>query len=373
MKVSSSSIASFVLLVATTAATTVAAQESYPQRTLQAGSPQARRLLQNARRVNQYNDDAGGDDGGNAKGDDQYNAEGVAEVEDELQNYSLKLMKCQAEASLDSGNNNNYNNNDNNGDDDNAAYQKKYGVAIIRACPRNSCSENTQGGCKSGYADFAVPLTDFVSAYLYDQAQNMQWALEDDSLTLDTVGECVKYNQKDNNGNSYYVGPACTSNGKDIKLSLFKDAYCQKSASEKTFEELSNGVSLPYHRGGLVSKQCLACGENDGNGDYALKEMCAELYEDAALKCEEWDINHYYWDAITEVYRFGKDTTGCKRIGWMDKTPEPFGEWASIFALLFLVAGSAAGAVWYTMWWKNRKFQCMVMVGCCDETKNRSI
>ena len=248
-------------------------------------------------------------------------SQGVATVEDELMNYSLKLFKCLPEESLAVS-------------DDGTL---SYGVAIIRACPKKSCSSSTQGGCKSDYAEFAVPLSDFVYAYYQDQNNG------------DGYAQCSAYAQ-DSNGNQYYVGPTCTSDGKDIKLGLFKDAYCQQEVEKAKGIDIS---SLPGYGGGLVDKQCLACGENGDDG-YQLKEMCATLYEDAKLKCEAWSISHYYWDAITEVYRFGRDTTGCKRIAWMDKSPAPFSEWGTIFVLTLLLVGSIAGGVYYTIWWKKR-------------------
>lgn len=279
-------------------------------------------LLSQARRLEEQNDEE--------------DEEGILEVEDELMNYSLKLLKCEQEETF--------------GYDDNGDPQ--YGVAIIRACPSNSCSDNKQGGCKSGFADLAVPLADFVAAYMEDQADNMQW---DDQMNMENFAQCAQYDAENGDGNYYYVGPSCTDDGLDIKLGLFSDAYCSTESST-SFEQISNGWTLPFSDGGLVSDECLPCGYGD-NGYLTLTDMCAELYEDSVLKCEEWDIQHYYWDAITEVYRFGQDTTGCKRIGWMDKSPEPFGEWASIFGLLFLVVGSVVGGYYYTEWWKERKFK----------------
>lgn len=252
-------------------------------------------------------------------------------------NYSLKLHKCQQHESF--------------GYNDNG--EPQYGVAIIRACPSNTCSSNTQGGCTKGYADFAVPLADFVSAYMQDQADNIQW---DDRMDMDNFGQCTQYvgEGNDNNNGAYYYGPACTDDGRDIKVGLFADSYCYNPA-DVSFEDLSNGWTLPFSDGGLVSYDCLSCGEDYGNGYLNLKEMCATLYEDAVLKCEEWDIQHYYWDAITEVYRFGRDTTGCKRIGWMDKVDDSFSEWESILVLAFLVIGSVAGGFYYQKWWKKQK------------------
>jgi hypothetical protein len=294
------------------------------------GQERVRKLLSGGRRL--------ADDDGQAY-DDEFSAEGIAEVEEQLMDYSIKLLKCEGGESLGTY-------------DDDGNIQ--YGVAIVRACP--SCSGNKQGGCTSGYADFAVPLSDFVEAYMEDQADNMNW---DDQMNVANFAQCAEYEQEQNGdddggGASYYVGPACTSDFKNVKLGLFSDASCSVP-SDESFEQISNGWTLPFSSGGLVSNQCLDCGYKGDDGVTYLKDMCAEIYEDSALVCEEWDIKHYYWDSITEVYRFGQDTTGCKRIAWMDKTPEPFSEWASVFAMAMLVVGSIAAAVWYTLWWTKRK------------------
>jgi hypothetical protein len=225
----------------------------------------------------------------------------------------------------------------------------QYGVAIVRACPQYSCASKTQGGCTKGHADFAIPLEDFVQAYIQDQQANMQM---DDAQQIGDYATCGLYNGNNGGDVQYYVGPACTSHGKDIKLGVFEDEYCQ-TASKTTFAEISNGATLPYSDGGLVSKKCLSCSNEDGS----LKEMCSTFYEDAALKCEQWDISHYYWDSITLVYRFGKDQTGCKYIDWMDKSDPGFTEWATIVMLLIMVFGSFTGAVYYTRWWKESTYR----------------
>ena len=291
-------------------------------------NPEAvRRLLTGARRL--------ADEDG--YGDGQVAAEGIQEVESVLMNYQLKLLKCQSQESL--------------GNSDQGMAQ--YGVAIVRACPQGSCSSRTQGGCTKGHADFAIPLTDFVQAYIQDQQGNMQLddAVEDSQQIAD-FATCGLYTADDEAGVQYYVGPTCTSNGKDIKFGVFEDEYCLEE-SAASFQTISDGLTLPYSDGGLMSSQCLSCSQEDGS----LKEMCATFYEDAALKCEQWDISHYYWDSITLVYRFGKDTSGCKYIDWMDKSPPPFSEWATIVVLSILVVGSFTGAVYYTRWWKESKYR----------------
>lgn len=260
--------------------------------------------------------------------DEEEEEEGILEVEDELMNYSFRLHNCFQEETL--------------AYDDNG--YPIYGVAIVRVCPSDSCNEKIQGGCKSGYADLAVPLSTYVEAYLQDQAEYQYW---DDAVDVESFSQCSQYEGNDN----YYVGPACSKDGMDIRMALYTDNACSSLASI----DLSSD-ELPFSDGGIISNTCVSCGEVNGDdGSMDLTETCAELYEDSIYKCESWEISHYYWDAITEVFRFGQDTTGCKRIGWMDKSPEPFSEWASIFVLLLLVGGSAGGAYYYQEWWKERK------------------
>ena len=267
-------------------------------------------LLKHARRL---------DDGGN-------DVDVAAEIEEYLVNYSLKLRKCYS----------------------NQMYTDGYGdigtgMVVFRLCPSNKCNDNK--GCSSGYADFAVPLSTFVSYYMEDQADNMGW---DDDKADENWAQCSQYEVENGNddGISYYVGPSCTSDRNDVKLGLFTDAYCYEPA-EKDFEDISNGWTLPYSDGGLVSTNCLDCGD----------ELCLGLYEDVTYRCEEdWDVMHYYWDEITEVTRFGNDNTGCKSIANMaHPNDRPFDEWGGIVFVVFIVALSAGGAMYYRIWWEERK------------------
>merc|ERR1711935_1242340 len=103
-------------------------------------------------------------------------------------------------------------------------------------------------------------------------------------------------------------------------MALYVDQYCYQE-SETSFESISNGWSLPYSSGGLVSTQCNACTGDDG----AIKEMCGDLYESSPYRCEaEFDFQHYYYDTNFEMYRYGQDTTGCTKIEVMQKPRSTF-------------------------------------------------
>lgn len=303
--------------------------------------------------------------------DDDKGQQALVQVEDYIMDYSIKFTQCLQEYNLDldaAGDN-----------DDNAA---QFGVIIFRLCPSDKCYSNNDGTtkdvCDSGYAEFAISLQDFVDSYLEDQRDNMMedgnW---DDQGNLDDFAYCSQYypEEQEENENgyvaSYYVGPACSEDGLSVRLGLFKDEYCSRlyDSSRTTFESVSGGWSLPFADGGLVSTNCISCvvddDGNNNNNNADLRDLCLNLYEYAPYKCEtEWgDVTHYYWDEITEIYRYGKDETGCRPISKMTYMPEPKpNELASIIILSLLVIGSVVGAIAYSIWWKKSTCCCC----CCS-------
>jgi len=280
-----------------------------------------KKLLENARRL-----DEGGDNG------DDNNDEYEVDIESFLMDYSMKLMSCVPDQVLTD-----------------ADYNDHFGVVIFRLCPSNKCSDNN--GCSSGYADFAIDIGTYVDAYLEDQADNMNW---DDNFDGGDFGQCTEYEGKNDDGAAYYVGPGCTADGTSVKMALYEDQYCYQE-SETSFESISNGWSLPYSSGGLVSTQCNACTDDDG----AIKEMCADLYESSPYRCEaEFDFQHYYYDTNFEMYRYGQDTTGCTKIEVMQKPRSTFSQetvWEDAILAVMLLVVTAAGYAWYSTWWSKQK------------------
>lgn len=293
-------------------------------------------LLQNARRLEQ-NNGGNGDDGAAA------DAAGMTEEEMEafLVDYSLKFMKCVQNKKI-------Y-------DVYGAVH---YGAVIFRLCPSGSCDDSS--GCRSGYADFAVDVGTYVTAFMEDQADNMNW---DDGFDVDSFGECTEYLQNDdedgNEGSGAYVGPGCTEDGTGVKTTVFVDQYCSVQATDDAFKQISEGWSLPYSNGGLVSTECSSCVDYNENGEGQLREMCMELYNNAPYRCEaDFDFDHYYYDAMTEIYRYGKDKTGCTSIELM-QTSKSFSGGAKATDLIFaflLLALAAGGFAYYTIWWKKSTY-----------------
>lgn len=260
---------------------------------------------------------------------------GDADMEAFLMDYSLKFMKCIPDQFLTD-----------------ADYNDHFGVVIFRLCPSNKCSND--GGCKSGYADFAIDVGTYVDSYLEDQADNMNW---DDKFDGGDFGQCTEYELEgddDNNDVAYYIGPGCTEDGTSVKMGLYEDKYCY-SESETSFETLSNGWSLPYGSGGLVSTQCIGCTDNDGQ----IRDMCVDLYDAAPYRCEaEFDFQHYYYDTNFEMYRYGQDTTGCTKIDVMRKPRSKFSNeavWTDAILAVMLLVVTAAGYAWYSTWWSKQK------------------
>jgi hypothetical protein len=258
---------------------------------------------------------------------------GQVQMEDFLADFSVRLTKCLPNQVL----------NDVDG-------TQHTGVVLFRMCPSNSCSDDK--GCNSGYADFAVDVGTFVSAYVEDQQDNMN--ADDQQYPVENYGQCTKYE----GNNNYYVGPACTEDGKGIKLAVFDDQYCS-TQSGTTFASISNGGTLPYSSGGLTSSSCLSCIDGDG----ALKGMCMDLYDKSPYRCErEWQFGHYYYDAVTLIYRYGQDVTGCTPIQVMQTPMSSISEavWEDLILSVLLLLCAAGGFAAYSIWWKERKYQSTI-------------
>jgi hypothetical protein len=315
-----------------------------PSRTF--SSSAYRKILNKARRLEDgENDEAGGDQ--NDAGDDQNDAGGNqnnavgnqnnAEMEAFLMDYSMKFLKCIPDQVLTD-----------------ADYNEHFGVVIFRLCPSNLCSGNS--GCSSGYADFAVDVGTYVAAFMNDQQDNMNW---DDMFDGQKFGECVEYEDDEEGGTGYFIGPGCTADGTGVRMAVFEDKYCYQ-VSETSFDTISNGWGLPYSAGGLVSTQCTSCIDNDGD----MREMCLDLYELSPYRCEgDFDFDHYYYDTKFEMYRYGKDQTGCSKIQVMQATKQAMkgAVWQDLILSVMLLITAAAGFALYSVWWRKRTLIVMLL------------
>lgn len=249
---------------------------------------------------------------------------------DFLASYELKLIGCKAGEEITDANGN-----------------TEYDAAIFRLCPTSGGCSNKSGGCKKGYGDFVVSLGTFVEAYFEDQKDNMNW---DDQFQVDRYAQCDKYNAEQQDGGDnveYFIGPTCTSDGLDVRLALFEDNTCT-TESKTSFDTISNGWTLPFSTGGMVSTACLDCTQTNDAGEAALRDMCLNLYQGAVYACEaKMESSSYY----------GQNNDGCDKVqSSLPKSVKSGGNGGKVFGwLLFtlLIVGFAG----YIVWWRKKKQQ----------------
>lgn len=191
-----------------------------------------------------------------------------------LVNYKLKLIRCKAGERYISPENG----------------ELEWSSVVFRLCPSDSCDDDDGSeGCSSGYGDFIVGLNTFVESFLEAKRDEMQ---EDDGFMPEQFGQCREYYawyDDDTGENTYYsVGPACSEDGTDIVLDFFADETCTTKPDDGvTFWDISDGLSLPYSSGGLVSTDCESCASVNDHGEFQVTGMCARLYENSG-KCETY-------------------------------------------------------------------------------------
>ena len=183
--------------------------------TLHSGSAVGRKLLRNARRL--QNDNYGGQYG-------YYGGEGGAGGAEEeawfLTDYSLKMLSCVAgEQSI------NY-------EEGNV----EQSTVIFRLCPSDLCNadNSTSRGCEEGYGDFAVGINTFTQAYVESIGDNYNNGMQYYSYSYgefnveEYVRECRLFEEEAGGQYQYYssfnyIGPACTEDGTGIRLASFSD------------------------------------------------------------------------------------------------------------------------------------------------------
>lgn len=251
-----------------------------------------------------------------------------------LSNYAIKLIGCAAGEQ--------YTNPE--------TAEVEYSSVIYRLCPVDSCDDASATGCKKGYGDFAVGLQTFVQEWLEDKRDNMQ---QDDMFKVEQLGECREYmvdNDAQEDGEEavvYYVGPACGSEKAEIVVGLFSEATCVTPAA-KTFEEISNGWSLPYSTSGagLVTNACEMCAGYDDQGAYGVSDMCTTLFDGAASKC---------MTGMESLNSYGADETGCSYIQNLVPKTSSSKAGAAVGWTIFALVIVGAAAYGYTKWWLKKK------------------
>jgi hypothetical protein len=214
-----------------------------------------------------------------------------------LQGYSLKLLRCKAGETYISPVDGTY----------------EYSSVVFRLCP-SECDSSTVGGCKEGYGDYVVGLNTFTAAYLQAKREEMEGNDNNNqdggNWKMEELGECRNYEADKDAGLdedlAFYVGPACTEDSTGVSINMYLDETCQTPSTEYTFEQISNGVSLPFASGGLVSDNCESCYAENDRGEFELSEMCTNLYQYSG-KCETLMADGTY-------HYMGKNEEACETI-----------------------------------------------------------
>ena len=130
----------------------------------------------------------------------------------------------------------------------------------------------------------------------------------------------------------FYVGPTCTKDGTDIRLAVFQDEFCAKESSIP-FRAISNGNTLPFSKGGMISNKCMTCKElTNGRDIYSSREFCKDVYSSTVSSCEK------KMDTTTQ---YGPINTGCEYI--YDLLPHSF------FAPPKLTSDAVNAMLWTTI------------------------
>lgn len=246
-----------------------------------------------------------------------------------LADYKLKLIGCKSGE---------YYVNPENG-------ENEYSSVVFRLCPKDSCDDEGSAGCTSGNGDFVVGLNTFVESYLEDKREDMQ---QDDAFKVEEFGECREYEvdqdanddeDENENQNQYFVGPACSEDGTEIVLDMFVEETCTTKSEEVTFYEISNGLTLPYSAGGLVSSYCESCAGYNDDGEWELSEMCQELYQNSG-KCETNMESYHY---------AGQQLESCEFIESLVPRSSGAGAGKVIGWLFFAVIALGGAYIGYTM------------------------
>jgi len=156
---------------------------------------------------------------------------------------------------------------------------------------------------------------DMVKSYIYSNTdeqwwQNAYWAQQGgNNGDGGEVGEIE---------GDVYVGPYCSTNGKQIHLGLFMEESCSYPAPAGLYEAIHYGAELPYTKQSIVDSKCISCVEPkevdyenywDQQDADTVAEVCTNLYA-VSGKCEE-GLDGYYPN---------RDVTGCRFIQTLEST-----------------------------------------------------
>lgn len=261
----------------------------------------------------------------------------------------------------------------------------------FRLCPTGSCSSSSTQGCSGGYGDYIIDMDTFLASYFeakatYEEFQcdyltnyacncngdndclyscysdhNMQSVCMPNynggnnnannayaNFDLEEYMQCNQIQLNNDDGNAYYAGPYCASQGGAIYLGLFTDDQCtsfpDSSGGRTTYKGLT-GYDLPYGNTNIVEMDCLSCKEPsennyDGNDAYDaddVAEVCENLYTYAG-KCETNLPSGTVYSKNTNACNYMEGIKIVRKDGTVVTAEAKANKTASVFIGIFVVA-----------------------------------
>jgi len=235
-----------------------------------------------------------------------------------VENYSIKFQGCHHISQW---------NQDAEDDEDVRIATKR--LVRFRLCPSDECTQQSAGGCSSGYGDYVIDMNIFLESYIdsieqYNEAkceylENMSgcgnnddgnnydycvydyyvakgmedvcaeenpYNADDDAeqaeqFEIAEYVECAEIEFEDDEDNrrkldeeeevQYYLGPYCAEQGGAIYLGMFTDDTCSTFADEygglETYYSKAK-EELPFGSSNIVSMDCYKCQEPEAQFNY---------------------------------------------------------------------------------------------------------
>jgi len=178
-------------------------------------------------------------------------------------------------------------------------------VVILRLCPKRSCNANSQYGCTSGYGEYAMDVSEYMTIVMKYQANKeenfcsfcnscaassssassaYQSSNSDACYTYSTqcknaLNSCNNDGDDDSTSvdydamqgyfgcqaqNDYYVSPHCDPRTGTIEMGIFYDKYCDEDAGDSV--SVTNFLGDDFDTDAFASSQedvsCLDCSTN---------------------------------------------------------------------------------------------------------------
>ena len=172
-------------------------------------------------------------------------------------------------------------------------------IVVLRLCPSRSCSTKAQYGCSSGYGEYALTASQYMTiimkyefakkerfcsfcsdcgssynkynsntCYTYsNQCQNTctnnnYYNNNDDDGSIDNYLKYTSCEKMQYNGNYYWVKPNCDTDGK-VGMGIYYDNYCEQYAGDEI--DVSNYLSSDFNSDLFSAAQaidCIECSES---------------------------------------------------------------------------------------------------------------